>query len=353
MERFLKIQPLTFGGVAKGALQPMRWVKEMEKAFEFLGCTEAQKLQCARYKLQHEAEAWWQTTKPILADAHPELTWELFKEEFFKNYFPSSVRRRKEVEFTELSQGPKSILEYQQMFEELFFFAPEHLKTDKAKARKFEDGLRPSIGHVMVAHKAQSYSEVVQTAKEIEDKQRENFAGQRGTGKRTMPFSDRKYNKFSRTPHYKSSSSQYRRKGARSSGQNSKPTHTSSIVTGTTAPADDQEDKCYKCDRSGHFTRECNVRRSFSNPRQRQGNRTQGRVFSATVEEAEANQDVVTGTVSICSSPTFTLFDSSATHSFVSPSFARRMGILPKKLTKELSVSTPTGTVTWYCVRTM
>ncbi|XP_043699993.1 uncharacterized protein LOC122650663 [Telopea speciosissima] len=162
MKRFLKIQPLTFGGITNDTLQPMKWVKEMEKAFELLGCTEAQKLQCARYKLQHEAEAWWQTTKPILAAAHPELTWEIFKEAFFGSYFPSCVRRKKEVEFTELNQGPKSVLEYQQMFEELFFFAPEHMKTDEAKARKFEDGLRPSLGHVMVAHKAQGYSEVVQ-----------------------------------------------------------------------------------------------------------------------------------------------------------------------------------------------
>ncbi|XP_043710481.1 uncharacterized protein LOC122659436 [Telopea speciosissima] len=143
MERFLKMQPLCFAGITKDTLLPVKWVKEMEKAFEFLGYNEQQKLTCARYKLQYEAEAWWETTKPILQAAHPVLTWDIFKQAFFGNYFPTSVKKRKEVELDELTQGPKSVLQYQQKFEELFFFAPPHMGTDEAKAQKFEDGLRP------------------------------------------------------------------------------------------------------------------------------------------------------------------------------------------------------------------
>ncbi|XP_043710198.1 uncharacterized protein LOC122659114 [Telopea speciosissima] len=143
MERFLKMQPLTFAGTSKDNLLPVKWVKEMEKAFKFLGCNDQQKLICARYKLQYEAEAWWETTKPILQAEHAVLTWDIFKQAFFGNYFPTSVKKRKEIELAELVQGSKSVLEYQQKFEELFFFAPPHMGTDEAKAQKFEDGLRP------------------------------------------------------------------------------------------------------------------------------------------------------------------------------------------------------------------
>ncbi|XP_043687569.1 uncharacterized protein LOC122638785 [Telopea speciosissima] len=108
--------------------------EEMEKAFKFLGCNDEQKLICAGYKLQYEAKAWWETTRPILEAAHPVLTWEIFKQAFFGNYFSTSVRKRKEVELAELTQGPKSVLEYQQKFEELFFFAPPHLNNDEAKS---------------------------------------------------------------------------------------------------------------------------------------------------------------------------------------------------------------------------
>ncbi|XP_043725598.1 uncharacterized protein LOC122672164 [Telopea speciosissima] len=134
MERFLKMQPLSFVGISGDILLPVKWVKEMEKAFKFMGCNEEQKLTCAGYKLQYEAEAWWETTKPILEVAHPVITWEIFKQAFFGNYFLTSVRKKKEIELAELTQGPKSVLQYQQKFEELLFFAPPHLSDDEAKA---------------------------------------------------------------------------------------------------------------------------------------------------------------------------------------------------------------------------
>ncbi|XP_043710432.1 uncharacterized protein LOC122659385 [Telopea speciosissima] len=170
MVRFLKMQPLSFAGISGDILLPVRWVKEMEKAFNFLGCNEQQKLTCVGYRLQYEAEAWWETTKPILQAAHPVLTWEIFKQAFFGNYFPTSVRKKKEIELAELTQGPKYVLQYQQKFEELFSFAPPHLSDDEAKVQKFEDGLRPQITSIMATGSTQGYSETMQTAKKIEDK---------------------------------------------------------------------------------------------------------------------------------------------------------------------------------------
>ncbi|XP_043710446.1 uncharacterized protein LOC122659398 [Telopea speciosissima] len=213
MEKFLKIQPLTFAGISKDSLLPVKWIKEMEKAFEFLGCNEEQKISCARYKLQQEVEAWWQITKPILAAAHSVLTWEIFKEAFFGNYFPTSVRKKKEIELMELVQGPRSMLKYQQKFEELFFFTPPHLNTDEAKAQKFKDGLRPFLATVMITYKAQGYLEVVQMAKRIEDKQRDTYLTNMGSSKRSVPFADKEYSKFPQPVYYSSASSQLQ-KGA-------------------------------------------------------------------------------------------------------------------------------------------
>ncbi|XP_043704860.1 uncharacterized protein LOC122654710 [Telopea speciosissima] len=199
MERFLKMQPLTFAGISRDILLPVKWVKEMKKALKFLGCNEKQKLICAGYKLQYEAEAWWETTRPILEVAHPVITWDIFKQAFFANYFPTSVRKKKEIELAELTQGPKSVLEYQQKFEELFFFAPPYLSDDEAKAQKFEDGLRPQIVSIMATRPTQGYSETVQTAKKIEDKQRDAYHVSQSSGKRAAPFFDRGFSKFSKS----------------------------------------------------------------------------------------------------------------------------------------------------------
>ncbi|XP_043687621.1 uncharacterized protein LOC122638837 [Telopea speciosissima] len=88
MERFKKLQLPTFSKINAKAMQLERWIITLEKAFDVLECTDAQKLICAGYQLHDEAEAWWKATKPDLEAAHPNPTWEKFKEVCFKNYFP-------------------------------------------------------------------------------------------------------------------------------------------------------------------------------------------------------------------------------------------------------------------------
>ncbi|XP_043714666.1 uncharacterized protein LOC122663020 [Telopea speciosissima] len=342
MERFLKIQPLIFAGISRDTLQPVKWVKEMEKAFKFLGCTDEQKLVCAGYKLQYEAEAWWETTRPILEAAHPVLSWEVFKEAFFGNYFPTSVRKKKEIELAELTQGPKSVLEYQQKFEELFFFAPPHLNNDEVKPQKFEDGLKPQIASIMFPRVNQGYSETVQMAKKIEDKQRDAYHVSQTSNKRAAPFFDRGFNKFMKS--FGPSTASVLPQRSESESSVSRPVYASPSTKAidTTTPASTAEFKCYSCGQMGHTSRTCYNRRPVL-PARQPACKPQGRVYSVTASEAEANQAVVTGTILIYSTPTYTLFDTRAIHSFVSPSFAKRTGVSPKCLTEGLAVSTPTG----------
>ncbi|XP_043714530.1 uncharacterized protein LOC122662889 [Telopea speciosissima] len=163
----------------------------MEKIFTMIDCTEDCKIRCAAYMLKGEADAWWRSTKPNLVITHPNLTWEQFKEAFFENYFSESYHERKAAEFMDVTQGSKSVLECQQKFEELFHFAPIHLKDDVEKGKRFEKGLRPGISSILVSHGPQTYAEIVQVAKSIEDRQRDFYLAQSGHGKRAAitPFS--------------------------------------------------------------------------------------------------------------------------------------------------------------------
>ncbi|XP_043717697.1 uncharacterized protein LOC122665607 [Telopea speciosissima] len=134
------------------------WISASKKAFNVLKCTDVQKLICAGYELQNEAEAWWKATKPNLKTAHLNPIWEQFKEVFFKNYFPESFRERKEAEFSALVQGSKSVLDYQQRFEDLYHFSPEHPKGEVSKTKKFEKGLKPEIGSVLSVMDIRDYA---------------------------------------------------------------------------------------------------------------------------------------------------------------------------------------------------
>ncbi|XP_043705407.1 uncharacterized protein LOC122655266 [Telopea speciosissima] len=161
------------------------WIRDLERIFEVLQCNDTDKIRCATYQLQGHADAWWHSSKEHFLAKYPNATWAQFTEAFLENYFPRNIREKKEVEFMSLNQGSKSVLEYQQAFEEHFYFALEHMKAEGVKARRFERGLRASLSTSVVLHKYPTYAKVVQTAKMIEDQQRENHKAIQA-GKRPM-----------------------------------------------------------------------------------------------------------------------------------------------------------------------
>jgi hypothetical protein len=83
---------------------------------------------------------------------------------------------------------------------------------------------------------------------------------------------------------------------------------------------------CFKCGISGHLTRECPNKPSAtgagsqSRP-QGQQNYTYDKVNHVTTEEAQQAQDIVLGMFLPSSHPAIVLFDSGASHSFISSLF--------------------------------
>ncbi|XP_028108314.1 uncharacterized protein LOC114307131 [Camellia sinensis] len=94
-----------------GGIEPMKaeaWVLEMEKLFEIFSSTDAQKVSLTTFTLDDDAR---------------------------------SVRDRKTTEFQTLTQGNKTVDEYDRAFNELARYAPHMVNNEYRKARKFESGL--------------------------------------------------------------------------------------------------------------------------------------------------------------------------------------------------------------------
>jgi hypothetical protein len=80
-------------------------------------------------------------------------------------------------------------------------------------------------------------------------------------------------------------------------------------------------------------------------------NQTQGRLNHMNIEEAQEATDVVLGMFPINSIPARVLFDSGASHSFVTESFAYKSGITPTPMRHAMRVQIP-GSITearWTC----
>ena len=60
-ERFLKLKSPKFTGVGDPEAATL-WIKELEKVFALLRCTDEDKVTLAVYQLQGNANTWWEAT---------------------------------------------------------------------------------------------------------------------------------------------------------------------------------------------------------------------------------------------------------------------------------------------------
>ena len=82
--------------------------------------------------------------------------------------FPAFARHAKAWEFLELKQGTMTVLKYVAKFTELAHFADDYLAIDRAKVRKFEEGLKFSIQGKIVGLLLQDLDSMFETAMAIE-----------------------------------------------------------------------------------------------------------------------------------------------------------------------------------------
>ncbi|XP_056167283.1 uncharacterized protein LOC130138154 [Syzygium oleosum] len=97
---FLKLKTPKFDGKCDPEAAP-RWVEELEKAFEVLGYTEAEKVTLAVYQLQDNASDWWKATRGRVFLEGVAQTWAVFSENFYGKFFSESARERKLAEMVE------------------------------------------------------------------------------------------------------------------------------------------------------------------------------------------------------------------------------------------------------------
>jgi len=110
---------------------------------------------------------------------------------------------------------------------------------------------------------------------------------------------------------------------------------------------------CNNCGKEGHFGKDCpNLARAVTRPpvqtphqheRRDRGNKPQatGRVYAMTGAEAVGSTNLVMGYCVIFGMRCCVLYDSGATHSFVSNACMERLGLPVCELQCELAVSTP------------
>jgi hypothetical protein len=109
---------------------------------------------------------------------------------------------------------------------------------------------------------------------------------------------------------------------------------------------------CFNCGRSGHFTRECTATKKTP----AQGHITPpprgppkvaaaktGRINYTTLEDIPEGEQVIAGTFSLNGYPAVILFDSGATHDFITKACTQRCQLSIHHVDTPYLISTPRG----------
>ena len=143
------------------------WVKEIERVFRVMQCSDQEKVLLATFQLERDARAWWEATEVILP--HNPITWAEFLEHFNNKYFSDRVQEKKATEFANLKQRGLSVAEYEAQFSRLSRYAPHLIGTERMKAKRFLNGLRPYFIKQLMPLDIHVYAKIVRKAQLLED----------------------------------------------------------------------------------------------------------------------------------------------------------------------------------------
>ncbi|XP_031099729.1 uncharacterized protein LOC116003930 [Ipomoea triloba] len=338
------------------------WIRTFDKMFEAVECPEERRVEIATFYFQQEADNWWSMMGPMYQQ-QGEFQWTDLKARMRDHFYPEHVKSAKYEEFLHLRQGTTSVQDYYAKYLELARFAPALAPDEPSKARKFVNGLNFETQKAVCVFECQTLGEaynraakhyrVQQMQKEVREKGKRKFEGSSRGGEKNSKMSQGEAIR------------DYQRTGMTSRGW-MKERHFYCKRCGKDHPGVDcigMPVECFNCGKKGHRSFECQTSRregSFrpsqsqektqqfgiqvktkngvnvanSNtestskaPTSRSGPQ-QGRIFVMSKAQADVS-DVVAGTFLLRDIPAYVLFDSGASHSFISSRFVEKLKLVP------------------------
>jgi hypothetical protein len=344
------------------------WLRTIENKLEYAGVGANDKVLYATHFLAGAAGAWWENVHAMQPEGQV-MTWEAFKTKFRKAHIPSGLIKIMRDKFLNLKQGGMSVPEYLDKFTIWGRYAPNDIDTDEKKRERFLNGLQEELQTYLVAVHYPDLEAMVDAAIMVEDK---NKAARKSRKRRMMSQGGPSGQRSRSLPPSRAAPPPQRFASQAPRPNNPNCQYSSNRPSGgnfsrgnrnTFNPTNrNQGSGCYTSGQPGHFSKECPLKKptapSLSAPRPNQGqgrgptgknqknqaNVARGRLNHVNATEAEEAPNVVLGTFFVNSVPAKILFDSSASHSFVTETFMDKGNLKPSRMDRLMIVQIPGST---------
>ncbi|RVW13186.1 Transposon Ty3-I Gag-Pol polyprotein [Vitis vinifera] len=276
-----------------------------------LDIPEERRVGLATYMLVDKADFWWESMKRVY-DTEV-MTWEEFERIFLGKYFGEVAKHAKRMEFEHLIQGTMSVLEYESRFSELSRFALGMISEEGEKARRTLT--KPT-----------------------------KFESKRGTKKGNK--------EWGKVPRGHSRGDHLWRacplRGTQQARPQSQGSSQQQSVVSFQPPQFQlpyyQMPQLPPAAQGTRTTTTSQTRSSQGSNARGRGRPAAGRVFALTPTEPDENALLVEGMILVYSTWVRVLFDTGATHSFISASCANALGLKSERVENLLLIESPMGT---------
>jgi hypothetical protein len=296
------------------------------------------------------------------------VTWDEFRATFRAHHIPEGLIERKLNEFLNLTQGTRTVMQYAQVFNHLCQYAGYPADSDARKRDHFRQGLNTKLKERLNLVRADNFNELVNMAITQED----CISARRAKKKRKAPTGPA----TTQPSRYRLVPSNARRAPPRGNLPGrwvARPPQQARFNRPPTPQIPQQPQQgqrssfpppnqgnsnyhCFNCGSPSHFIKDCpQPRKSFqgqtSSPTSKGKNKRQvvqvrqGRENLTTLSEFPEGAPILTGTFSINHHPVIVLFDTGATHSFVSAKFGTKIGLDLYPISGVYMITTPGGKI--------
>ncbi|KAD5961988.1 hypothetical protein E3N88_13461 [Mikania micrantha] len=359
IQRFQKQKPRSFSHAAN-PIEARNWMAHVEKIFEVLGVADQFKVRLATYKLEDDAQTWWERFKQAKGGETyvATLSWADFRTIFYDKYFSTADQEAYKRELASIVgdaagsaavQAEKCKWAVCDRIRKSIMFMKFKDLTEVADAMKtYEFERKEFLSRAGDNKKRDRDGQHIQTSGQssnVSKQQDRRVQVIRHNGNQSRPWQSRPQNPKPATNQIQPYVSPVKALPLNQYGNQNK-----ALIPPCNTCGKHHRGIChraggnyFRCCQTGHMIRDCPQPNKKNNVGTSTSLNTRGRVFSLTATDAASAPSTVSGTLRIGERDICVLFDTGSTHFIVSHMFTKYLMIAPSLLDHTLCISTPTG----------